>query len=64
MQTFRTARLTGYLQTWTRCDDTNTRAIILVASPADHSSTVVLEVHLPDADNTPLALALSTLELE
>ena len=40
------------------------RAIVLAASPADHSSTVVLEVHLPDADNTPLALALSTLELE
>ena len=64
VQTFRTARLTGYVQTWTACDGTNTRAIVLAASPADHSSTVVLEVHLPDADNTPLALALSTLELE
>ncbi len=64
VQDYRTAQLTGYVQTWVDCDGTNTRAIVLAAAPADHSTTVVLEIHLPDADNTPLALALSTLELE
>jgi hypothetical protein len=63
IQMYRRGELRGYVQTWTSCGGTDTRAVVLAASDIDRTSTVVLEVHLPDADNAPLALALSSLEL-
>jgi hypothetical protein len=63
VQSLSNGTFTGLMQTWTNCGGTASRNVLLAVSPADQSSTVYIEVQLPDADNTPLQAVLSSLRL-
>jgi hypothetical protein len=62
VQTFDNGTYTGYLQTWSACDGTETRIVSVAVSPADRSATLHLEVQLPTADDTPLQTVLASFE--
>jgi hypothetical protein len=57
------ARFSGMVQTWSGCGGTQTRVVQFALMPADQSVTVLVYAQLPDADNTPLAAVLGSLEL-
>jgi hypothetical protein len=57
------ARFSGLVQTWHGCGATQTRVVQFALTPADQSVTVLVYAQLPDADNTPLAAVLGSLEL-
>ncbi len=60
---FSNGRYSGFMRTWTGCGGTEVRVIEVAMSPPDASATVMVYAQLPDADNTPLATALATVEL-
>ena len=60
---FSNARFSGLVQTWTGCGGTTARVVQFALVPADQSVTILVYAQLPDADNTPLAAVLGTLEL-
>lgn len=60
---FSNARFSGLMQTWEGCGGTQTRVVQLALTPADRSVTILVYAQLPNADTTPLAAVLGSLEL-
>lgn len=60
LQSFDSRGYRGFVQTWSRCGDTESRIVMLAVSPADGSAILYVEVQVPDADDTGLRTVLAT----